>query len=83
MEKFKINCNYEGLETFKSKDGKVFNVICVILEHRIIKVFDFNNTYQAILAENNIKKYDNLTLVCEPYIDKLNALSVKVVNIEV
>lgn len=83
MEKFKINAIFEGVDTFKSKEGKVFNIICVIIDHKLIKVFDFNNTYQAILAENNVNKFDELKLVCEPYIDKLNTLSLKVVNIEV
>jgi len=82
MEKIKVLAKFEGIEERKF-DGKVVTVINVVVNHKIIDIWDNLNTYQVILAENNIKENDKFTLVYEFYINSKNKPAVKLVNIEV
>lgn len=82
MEKVKIKSKFEGIKEIQAKSGKQYNVLCFIIDHKLVDVFDYNNTLTTLLLDNKVEVMSDINLILSVYITKDGKFGVKVDNVE-
>lgn len=78
-----LKAKFEGIKEIKSKEGKAYKVLCFIYDHRIVEIFDFNETFTTILLDNKVVPMQEVKIICSIGVDRNNHLYARVENVEV